>query len=34
MGGIKKVDYFISVFINNDNGMLKKDLNNIFDNNI
>ena len=34
MGGTKKVDYFISASINNDNGMLKKDPNNTFDNNI
>lgn len=33
-GGTKKVDYFISASINNDNGMLKKDPNNTFDNNI
>lgn len=26
MGGTKKVDYFISASINNDNGMLKKTL--------
>lgn len=34
MGGTKKIDYFISASINNDNGMLKKDPNNTFDNNI
>lgn len=33
-GGTKKVDYFISASINNDNGMLKNDRNNTFDNNI
>lgn len=34
VGGTKKVDYFISASINNDNGMLRKDPNNTFDNNI
>lgn len=33
-GGTKKVDYFISASLNNDNGMLKSDPNNKFDNNI
>lgn len=34
IGGTKKIDYFISASIANDNGMLKKDPNNKFDNNI
>lgn len=33
-GGTKKIDYFVSASINNDNGMLKSDPNNKFDNNI
>lgn len=33
-GGTSKVDYFISVSLNNDNGMLRSDPNNKFDNNI
>lgn len=33
-GGTKKVDYFLSATLNNDNGMLKSDPNNKFDNNI
>lgn len=33
-GGTKKIDYFLSASINNDNGMLKSDPNNKFENNI
>lgn len=34
MGGSKRVTYFISASLNNDNGMLKKDPQNTFNNNI
>lgn len=33
-GGTQKVDYFLSASLNNDNGMLRSDPNNKFDNNI
>lgn len=33
-GGTKKITYFLSASVNNDNGMLKKDPQNNFDNNI
>ena len=33
-GGTNKVDYFLSASLNNDNGMLRSDPNNKFDNNI
>ena len=32
MGGTSKVDYFLSATLNNDNGQLKQDKNNSFDN--
>lgn len=34
MGGTSKVDYFLSATLNNDNGQLKQDKNNSFDNNL